>query len=58
MQEVIKLREWVEEQCLLCNPITCADILNKIDEIIDADIENKNEWKSIAMSILNKKYVE
>lgn len=39
MIQLIDLKEWVELQCRSGNTIQCADILNKIDELLDADIE-------------------
>lgn len=39
MKELIDLKEWVELQCRSGNTIECADILNKIDELLDSDIE-------------------
>lgn len=39
MKQLLKLREWVELQCKTGNPISCAEILNKIDEVLELDIE-------------------
>lgn len=37
MKELIELREWVEQQCKTNQPFTCADVLNKIDEMCETD---------------------
>jgi hypothetical protein len=37
MKELIELREWVEQQCKTDQPFTCADVLNKIDEMCETD---------------------
>jgi hypothetical protein len=39
MKQILELREWVELQCKTGNPISCAEILNKIDEVLELDIE-------------------
>ena len=39
MKQLLKLREWVELQCKTGNPISCSEILNKIDEVLELDIE-------------------
>ena len=41
MNQLLELREWLELQCKTGNPISCAEILNKIDEVLefDEDIE-------------------
>ena len=39
MKQLLKLREWLELQCKTGNPISCAEILNKIDEVLELDIE-------------------
>jgi hypothetical protein len=39
MKQLLELREWVELQCKTGNPISCAEILNKIDEVLESDIE-------------------
>jgi hypothetical protein len=39
MKELIELRKWVEEQCRTGQPFTCADVLNKIDEMIETDTD-------------------
>jgi hypothetical protein len=37
MKELIELRDWVDQQCKTGQPFTCADVLNKIDEILEKD---------------------
>jgi hypothetical protein len=37
MKELIELRDWVDQQCKTGQPFTCADVLNKIDEILESD---------------------
>lgn len=37
MKELTALRNWVEEQCRTGQPFTCADVLNKIDEMTQTD---------------------
>jgi hypothetical protein len=41
MKQLIELREWVDQQCKIGQPFNCADVLNKIDEILEkhTDIE-------------------
>jgi len=41
MKDLLEFREWVEQQCKTGQPFTCAEVLNKIDEILeyDEDIE-------------------
>jgi hypothetical protein len=39
MKELIELRKWVEEQCRTGQPFTCADVLNKIDEMVETDTD-------------------
>lgn len=39
MKELTVLRNWVEEQCRTGQPFTCADVLNKIDEILETDTD-------------------
>jgi hypothetical protein len=39
MKELTALRNWVEEQCRTGQPFTCADVLNKIDEILETDTD-------------------
>ena len=39
MKELNELREWVEQQCKTGQPFTCADVLNKIDEILESDTD-------------------
>lgn len=39
MKQLLKLREWLELQCKTGNSISCAEILNKIDEVLESDIE-------------------
>ncbi len=39
MKELNQLREWVENQCKTGQPFTCADVLNKIDEILETDTD-------------------
>lgn len=39
MKQLIELREWVEQQCKTGQPFTCADVLNKIDEILESDTD-------------------
>ena len=42
MKELIELREWVEQQCKTGHPFTCADVLNKIDEMCESDDDIDN----------------
>jgi len=37
MKELIELRDWVDQQCKTGQPFNCADVLNKIDEILEKD---------------------
>jgi hypothetical protein len=37
MKQLIDLRDWVDQQCKTGQPFTCADVLNKIDEILELD---------------------
>ena len=37
MKELIELRDWVDQQCKTGQPFNCADVLNKIDEILESD---------------------
>jgi hypothetical protein len=37
MKQLIDLRDWVDQQCKSGQPFTCADVLNKIDEILESD---------------------
>jgi hypothetical protein len=37
MKELTELRDWVDQQCKTGQPFTCADVLNKIDEILEKD---------------------
>jgi len=37
MKELIELRDWVDQQCKTGQPFTCADVLNKIDKILEKD---------------------
>lgn len=39
MKQLTELREWVEQQCKTGQPFTCADVLNKIDEILESDTD-------------------
>jgi hypothetical protein len=39
MKELNELRKWVEEQCRTGQPFTCADVLNKIDEMLESDTD-------------------
>lgn len=39
MKQLIELREWVEQQCKSGQPFNCADVLNKIDEILESDTD-------------------
>jgi len=39
MKEITELREWVEQRCKTGQPFTCADVLNKIDEILETDTD-------------------
>ena len=39
MKELIELRDWVDQQCKTGQPFTCADVLNKIDEILETDTD-------------------
>lgn len=59
MQEILKLREWVEQQCLLGNPLSCADMLNKIDEILEYDETdwNQKQWLISIKDIKQKRNV-
>lgn len=42
MKQLIELRDWVDQKCKTGQPFNCADVLNKIDEILekDDDIDN------------------
>ena len=42
MKELIELREWVDQQCKTGQPFTCADVLNKIDEMCETDDDIDN----------------
>ena len=44
MKDLLEFREWVKQQCKTGQPFTCAEVLNKIDEILeyDEDIEEKS----------------
>lgn len=37
MKQLIELRDWVDQQCKTGQPFNCADVLNKIDEILESD---------------------
>jgi hypothetical protein len=37
MKQLIELRDWVDQQCKTGQPFTCADVLNKIDKILETD---------------------
>ncbi len=37
MKQLIKLRDWVDQQCKTGQPFNCANVLNKIDEILEKD---------------------
>jgi hypothetical protein len=37
MKELIELRDWVDQQCTSGQAFTCADVLNKIYEILESD---------------------
>ena len=37
MKQLIELRDWVDQQCKTGQPFTCADVLNKIDEMCETD---------------------
>lgn len=39
MKQLTELREWVEQQCKSGQPFNCADVLNKIDEILESDTD-------------------
>lgn len=39
MKELMELRDWVEQQCKSGQPFTCANVLNKIDEILETDTD-------------------
>lgn len=39
MKELTALREWVWSQCLTGQPFSCADVLNKIDEMLESDTD-------------------
>jgi hypothetical protein len=39
MKQLIELRDWVDQQCKTGQPFTCADVLNKIDEILETDTD-------------------
>ncbi len=39
MKELIELRDWVDQQCKTGQPFSCADVLNKIDEILETDTD-------------------
>ena len=36
MKQLLDLRDWVDQQCKTGQPFTCADVLNKIDEILES----------------------
>ena len=42
MDKLIELREWIEQQCRIGNKLSCADLLNKIDEILEYDEDTEN----------------
>jgi hypothetical protein len=42
MKELIELRDWVDQQCKTGQPFTCADVLNKIDEMCETDDDIDN----------------
>lgn len=37
MKQLIDLRDWVDQQCKTGQAFTCADVLNKIDEMLESD---------------------
>ena len=39
MKELIELRDWVDQQCKTGQPFSCADVINKIDEILETDTD-------------------
>ena len=39
MKELNELREWVWSQCLTGQPFSCADVINKIDEMLETDTD-------------------
>lgn len=39
MKQLIEFRDWVDQQCKTGQPFNCADILNKIDEILETDTD-------------------
>ena len=39
MKQLIELRDWVDQQCKTGQPFNCADVLNKIDEILEKDTD-------------------
>ena len=39
MKEITELRDWVDQQCKTGQPFNCADVLNKIDEILEKDTD-------------------
>ena len=45
MKQLIELHDWVEQQCKTGQPFTCADVLNKIEEILEKDTDIYREWK-------------
>lgn len=42
MDKLIELREWMEQQCRIGNKLSCADLLNKIDEILEYDEDTES----------------
>ncbi len=49
MLQLLEMREWVIYQCRQGNQLSCADLLNKIDEILEYD-------EDIAEDSLNLQY--
>ena len=39
MKELNELREWIWSQCLTGQPFSCADVINKIDQMLESDID-------------------
>jgi hypothetical protein len=39
MKELIELRDWVDQQCKTGQPFSCADVINKIDEMLESDTD-------------------
>jgi hypothetical protein len=39
MKQLIELRDWVDQQCKTGQPFSCADVINKIDEILETDTD-------------------